>query len=76
MPIVSSTVIVDDHTQTSGARYVREVHLDQDGIQYDVGPYLAQPGYDYTARMQSRVAEIDEQLAQAEVNEELASVAA
>lgn len=76
MPIVSSQAIPDSYTQASGARYVREVHLDQDGVQYDVGPYLAQPGFDINARLQSRVAEIDEMLANAEVNEELASVAA
>ena len=76
MPIVSSQVFVDDHAQISGARYVIERHYDQYGKEYMAGPYLAQPGFDTDARAQARVAEINEQLAQAEVKEELSSVAA
>ena len=76
MPIVSSQAIPDPYTQASGARYVREIHIDQDGVQYDVGPYLAQPGYDINARLQSRVAEINEMLAETEVTQEINDVAA
>ena len=76
MPIVNTIVQADAHTQKNGARYVIERHYDQFGIEYMVGPYLIQPGFDYDARAQARVAEINEQLAQAEVNEELNGVAA
>ena len=76
MPIVQTVVEADAHTQQGGARYVVERHTDHLGNQYMVGPYLAQPGFDYNARATQRAAEIEQQLAEAEVDQELNSVAA
>lgn len=76
MPIVQTVVEADAHTQQGGARYVVERHFDHFGQQYMVGPYLAQPGFDYNARATQRAAEIEQQLAEAEVDQELNSVAA
>lgn len=76
MPIVQTVVEADGHTQQGGGRYVVERHQDHLGNWYMVGPYLAQPGFDYDARATARVAEIEQQLAEAEVDQELASVAA
>lgn len=76
MPIVQTVVQADAHTQQGGARYVVERHFDHLGQQYMIGPYLAQPGFDYQARATARAAEIEQQLAEAEVTEELSGVAA
>jgi len=66
MPIVTSESITDAHTQAGGGRYVIERHTDGDGRVYQVGPYLAPAGFDVAARVASRAAEINGQLAEAE----------
>lgn len=66
MSIVSSEAIVDDYTQAGGGRYVVERHTDSTGTVHQVGPYLVDQGYDVQARLVTRAAEIDEQLAEAE----------
>lgn len=76
MPIVQTIVKADDYEQRGGGRYVVERHTDHLGNEYMAGPYLAQPGFDYNARATARAAEIEQQLAEAEVDQELASVAA
>ena len=66
MPIVSSTNTIDAHAQQGGGRYVIERHTDDVGKVYQVGPYLAPEGFDTTARLASRAAQISDQLAEAE----------
>jgi hypothetical protein len=66
MPIVSSTHTIDAHTQQGGGRYVIERHTDDAGRVYQVGPWLAPVGFDVQARVTSRAAEINAQLAEAE----------
>jgi hypothetical protein len=70
MPIVSSVVIVDSHAQRSGSRYVVERHTDDAGRVYTVGPYLLSEGLteaDAQARANARAVQINEQLAESEV---------
>ena len=66
MSIVSSFANIDAHAQQDGARYVVEVHTDQDGKTYQVGPYLAPVGFDTDAMLASRALEISTHLADAE----------
>ena len=66
MSIVSSIATIDAHQQQDGARYVVEVHTDQDGRTYQVGPYLAPARFDTAARLASRALEISAHLADAE----------
>jgi hypothetical protein len=66
MPIASSTYTQDAHTQQGGGRYVIERHTDDAGQVYQVGPWLAPSGFDVQARVTSRAAEINAQLAEAE----------
>jgi hypothetical protein len=66
VPIVSSTSIIDAHTQQGGGRYVIERHTDDAGQVYQVGPWLAPEGFDVAARVASRAAQINDQLAEAE----------
>ena len=66
MPILSSTYTQDAHTQRDGGRYTIERHTDDAGKVYQVGPYVAPVGFDVAARLASRAAEINEQLAEAE----------
>lgn len=75
MPIVRTEVEVDQHTQQGGARYIVERHFDHLGSQYLVGPWLAQTGFDYQSKVDQRVVEINEQLAELEVSRELNGVA-
>jgi hypothetical protein len=66
MPIVSSTHTIDAHQQVGGGRYVIERHTDDAGKVYQVGPWLAPDGFDVAARVASRAAQINDQLAEAE----------
>lgn len=66
MPIVTSEAIVDTHTQPDSSRYVWERHVDNLGIVYQIGPYLAPAGFDIEARLASRASALSDQLAEAE----------
>lgn len=69
MPIVSSQLIPDAHTQPSGRRYVFERHVDHLGVIYSVGPYQVDDAtFDSAARLAQRAAEINYQLVQAEID--------
>ena len=70
MPIVASEII-EDSAQADGRRYIRERHTDDLGVSHDV-TYLAELGTDEEAVMASRVAQIEEQLRQAEINANMA----
>lgn len=64
MPIVSSTHAVGN-LQADGRRYVTESHTDDVGVVHSV-EYLAAVNADYVAIRDVRVAQINEQLAEAE----------
>lgn len=66
MPIVSSVVEADAHTQREGGRFVVEKHTDDAGQIYTVGPYLAPSGFDVQGRLNARAQEINVQLAESE----------
>lgn len=66
MSIVSSTSIVDAHTQPDGSRYVHERHTDSEGVVHQIGPYLAPPGYDTAARLAADAVVLADRLAEAE----------
>lgn len=70
MPITAS-IIVEDRAQADGRRWVRERHTDHVGGQHFVS-YLAEPESNATATMTARVASIEAQLKQAEINANLA----
>ena len=65
MSIVSSTYVLDGHTQADGRRYVTEKHADSEGVTHELY-YLAEAGADYSAIMLSRVAQIENDLAEQE----------
>lgn len=69
MPIISSVLHRDSHVQKDGSRWCKEVHTDSEGrVQHIL--YRQTPGQDEeaaTATMNNRVAYLDEQLAEAEV---------
>ncbi len=67
MSIVSS-VIVEDVAQKDGRRSVRERHTDNLGLFHFV-EYLAEAGADVNAAMTARVAQIEADMAAAEVND-------
>lgn len=71
MPIVSSTFTPDAHRQVDGRRYVIERHVDSTGQEHQF-VYLADDTMDPAAIMAARVAQIDEQLAQAEYEQTIA----
>lgn len=65
MPIVSSE-IVEDRVQVDGRRSVHERHTDDQGRVHEVA-YLAEAGENVTTAMNSRVAQINAQLVEAEL---------
>jgi len=73
MPIVSSSLVIDAHTQKDGSRYVKETHVDSEGRSQQVLYKLpaGQSEADAQARMTARVAYLDEQLAEGEAQEVL-----
>lgn len=71
MPIVSSTYVADSYAQADGRRYVHEAHTASDGTTQTV-TYLAPADWgptEYTATMNTRVAQIDAELADGEFNQ-------
>ena len=72
MSIVSSVAIVDDYAQSSGSKYVIERHTDSVGKVHQVGPYLADAGFNINARLVSRAIELAAQLADEEAMQVLA----
>ena len=66
MSIVSSTSIIDAHTQPDGGRYVIERHTDSEGVVHQVGPYLAPDGFDTDARLAATAVYLADRLAEAE----------
>lgn len=71
MAIVSSVFVVGQ-PQVDGRCYVREVHVDNAGLEHSF-EYLAAVNADYNAIMLARVPLIDEQLKAAEVEACIAS---
>lgn len=70
MSIVSSTFILDAHTQADGRKYVQEVHTDSTGAVHTFN-YLAAVGENYTAIMTARAAQLEIDLAEREAQEVL-----
>lgn len=66
MSIVSSVALEDTHTQPNGAKYVIERHTDSAARLHQIGPYLAEVGFDISARLASRAVDLAEQLAEEE----------
>lgn len=68
MAIVSSSFVVDAHTQADGSRWVKETHVDSEGrIQHSLYKLPAGQGAtEAQARMDGRIAYLNEQLAEAE----------
>lgn len=66
MPITSS-IIVEDSAQNDGRRSIREKHIDHLGVNHFV-TYLAESGTDEEANLANRVAQIEENLKQSEIN--------
>lgn len=68
MSIVSSTFILDAHTQADGRKYVQEVHTDSTGTVHTFN-YLAQVGENYAAVMAARAVQLEIDLAEREAEE-------
>jgi len=68
MPIVSSSYTIDTHAQTNGAHWVQESHMDSNGRVHSF-LYKQPPGLgttEATTRMNARVTELNELLADME----------
>ena len=61
--ITQSIYIADEHTQSSGARYVIERHTDDLGRVMQFGPYLCEPGTNPETIMNERAARLNEEFA-------------
>lgn len=70
MSIVSS-IIVEDRAQAGGRRHVREVHTDHVGAVHHV-VYMAEAGANANTALAARVASIEAQIKQAEINANMA----
>lgn len=71
--IVESTVI-EDSRQVDGRRHVREVHVDDVGVEHHV-TYLAESKADVNAMLPIRAAQIDEQISQRQADEQSSAIA-
>lgn len=74
MPIVSS-VVLEDRVQVDGRRSVSELHTDHLGVQYPVS-YMAEAKDDVGVVLVARAAQLEADLAAAEIAANLAAVAA
>jgi hypothetical protein len=72
MSIVNSTYSLDAHYQSNGDRYVTEHHTDNLGMVHQIGPYLISPSTDIDAIIANRVAKLNEQLSESEIEKYLA----
>jgi len=68
---ISNSTIVEDRVQVDGRRHVRERHTDHLAATHDV-PYMAEAGANATTTMNNRVASIEAQLKQNEIDANLA----
>lgn len=72
MAVISSSYVQDVHAQPNGSKYVLEQHvIDANGTIYSVGPYLAPANMDISANMAVNVTNINNLLAEAEVDKVL-----
>jgi hypothetical protein len=65
------STIIEDRPQTDGRRAVRERHVDDFGVEHFV-VYMAESGADVEAILPSRAAQIEADLAAAEIAANLA----
>jgi hypothetical protein len=70
MSIVSSTYMVDEHTQRDGRRYVLEEHIDSEGVVYR-NMYLSDVGANYSAILAIHASKLAIALAEQEAEEVL-----
>lgn len=68
--IVSSTYKIG-HAQIDGRHYVSEVHIDQDGVEYNF-EYLDYPEIDYAAVLIAHRDSLVDSLSVSEFNEQIA----
>lgn len=61
MPIISSTITLDN-PQVDGRFVVRELHIDDQGNEYNFD-YMADAGMDINARLAARADELNAELA-------------
>lgn len=76
MPIVSSTYVMDSHTQANGSRWVRETHVDNTGREFRGAPYrlpAGEGGIEAQARLTTNAAHLSAMVAEMEAGEILGS---
>lgn len=68
MAIIVSSFVMDSHTQADGSRWVKETHVDSEGREQTCMYKLpsGQGSVEAQAKMDARIAYLNEQLAEAE----------